>query len=88
MPSITQYRVAAVAIASVLALSMFSADALAKSSHSRYRAAVMAGRVPPNLGAGPYYAPYAGDMSAYASRPFSRGNVIDNTAGWGDVGAR
>jgi hypothetical protein len=89
MPSISHRRVAAVAIVSTLALVALSADAVAKSSRSKSRAAaasvVQPGSSP---GAGSYYYPQGSNIPPYTYRPASRGNVIDNTAGWGDVGAR
>jgi hypothetical protein len=89
MPSISHRRVAAVAIVSTLALIALSADAVAKSSRSKSRAAA-AGVVQPGSspGAGSYYYPQGSNIPPYTYRPASRGNVIDNTAGWGDVGAR
>ncbi len=90
MPSITRRRVAAVAIASMVSLMSLSADASAKSSHSKSRAApaAAASGVPQGAGVGSYYQPQGSNIPPYAYRPASRGNVIDNTAGWGDVGAR
>ncbi len=85
MPSITHCRVAAVAVVSTLALIALSADAFAKSRHPRPRAAPAAS-VLQGTGA-TTYPQYGGGTNIY-SRPVSRGNVIDNTAGWGDVGAR
>ena len=85
MPSTPHRRIAAVAIASMLALTALSADAFAKSSHSRSRAAAASAAV--HAPATNYYYPSGNDRSIY-SRLNSRGNVIDNTAGWGDVGAR
>jgi hypothetical protein len=91
MPSTPHRRLGAVAIASMLALTALSTDAFAKSSHSRSRAATAAAAraasaAPQGAGAGSYYYPPVGDRNIY-SRPISRGNVIDNTAGWGNVGA-
>jgi hypothetical protein len=88
MPSTSHRRVAAVMIASMLALGLAPAAAFAKSSHSRSRAATAATTaVQQGTSAGSYSYPPAGDRNIY-SRLNSRGNVIDNTAGWGDVGAR
>jgi hypothetical protein len=89
MPSTSHRRVAAVMIASMLTLGLVPAAAFAKSSHSRSRAAAAAATTAVQQGtsAGSYYYPSASDRNIY-SRLNSRGNVIDNTAGWGDVGAR
>jgi hypothetical protein len=89
MPSTARRLVAAVAIAiaSTLALISLSADAVAKSSRSKSRAAA-ASTVQQSSGAGSYYQPQGSNIPPYVYRPASRGNVIDNTAGWGDVGAR
>ena len=92
MPSISHRRVAVLAfvlaIVSTLALIAFSADASAKSSRSRSRpAAAATSAAVQSAPTGGYYTPPAGDRNIY-SRLNSRGNVIDNTAGWGDVGAR
>jgi hypothetical protein len=77
----------AIAIASMLALIPLSADAAAKSSRSKSRAAA-ASAVQPSPAAGGYYYPAGKGIPPY-SHPISRGNVfLDNTAGWGDVGAR
>jgi len=89
MPSTPRRRFAAAAIASIFALTALSADAFAKSSHSRSRAAATAATsaaVQSAPATNSYY-PGGSDRNIY-SRLNSRGNVIDNTAGWGDVGAR
>jgi hypothetical protein len=87
MPSITHRRVAAVAIVSTLALITLSADAFAKSSRSRATAAAATVAVQ-GSGASSYSHPSGRAIPPYPTGLTSRGNVIDNTAGWGDVGAR
>jgi len=86
MPSTTR-RVAVIAIASVFSLMSLSGDVLAKSARSKSRAAPAAIAILQSSGAGSYYNP-SSSGNIYAPRPVSRGNVIYNTAGWGDVGAR
>jgi hypothetical protein len=90
MLSTTHRRVAAAAIASMLALSALAADAFARSSHSRAReaaAATAASGALQSPGAGSYYHPRC-RIPPCPSGIEGRGNVLDNTAGWGDVGAR
>ena len=89
MPSTTHRRVAAIAIASMLALISLSADALAKTSHSRSRAAsAAASAAAQSAPAGGSYDPHGRSIPPYPTGLVGRGNVLDNTAGWGDVGAR
>jgi hypothetical protein len=95
MPSIKRRRVTAVAVVSLLASISLSMEAAAKSksTHSRSRAAPVSRPLQSSGVVGyqsgitmPASIPPAGDRNIY-SRPISRGNVIDNTAGGGNVGA-
>jgi hypothetical protein len=93
MPSITHRRVTVLAtvlaMVSTLALIAFSADAFAKSSRSRSRPAAAATSAAvqstPTTG---YYYPQGRAIPPYPTGITGRGNALDNTAGWGDVGAR
>ena len=77
MPSITSRIVTATAITLILSLVLMSADALAKTRAKPQSSA------PPASQAAAYSAPPTWSGSRYGG-----GNVRDNTAGWGDVGAR
>jgi len=91
MPSVTRRRVAVVAILSTVSLLAFSGDASAKSSRAKSRAAI--GQAMQAAGAAGLMSGAAGYMSGgsvprYTYVPPPSGGVLDNTAGWGDVGAR
>jgi hypothetical protein len=77
MPSHTSRRVAAIAMTLIVSLLSISTDALAKS-RMKLRAATTTISSPQ---ASYYTAPPPWSGSRY-------GGVLDNTAGWGNVGAR
>ncbi len=89
MPAIPHRRVAVVAIASMFAL-LASSATFAKSSHSRARAAAAAAAsaAVQSSPVGGYYYPQGRSIPPYPTGLAGRGNILDNTAGWGDVGAR
>ena len=84
MPSVTHRRVAAVALVSIVSLVALSADAKSrKMSHPTPTAAAMSGVVQnSNPGTFSY-----GLVTGGSIHQTSRGVVLDNTAGWGNVGA-
>lgn len=84
MPSVTHRRVAVVAIMSMVSLLALSADASAKSSRAKSRGAAM-GQAMQAAGAAGYM---SGGVPTYTYVPPPGGGVLDNTAGWGNVGAR
>jgi hypothetical protein len=90
MSSVSRRRLAAVAIMSMVSLLAVSADASAKSSRAKSRSAAMgqamqaAGATGMMSGAAGYMS--GGSQPTYTYRP--QGGALDNTAGWGNVGAR
>jgi len=86
MRSRTSRRTAAVAILSILALASLTAEAFAKSSnYARSRAALHLSTQ--TLLSSDAYMPAAPAPQSWTYRG-GGGNVSDNTAGWGNVGAR
>jgi len=84
MPSTSRTRFAAVALVSIVSLIALSAEAAAKSrkiSHSTPAAAAMSG-VLQNSNAGSFT---SGLVMGGSLHPIGTG--VDNTAGWGCVGA-
>ena len=84
MPSTASRRFAAVsiAIASILSLMTFSADASAKSSRTKSHADVS--RVQQSADTGSYF---SGTGVRASMLPGNAGIVLDNTGGWGCAGA-
>jgi len=87
MPSTSSARFAAVALVSIVSLIALSSEAAAaksrKISHSTPTAAAMSG-VAQNSNPGTYS---YGLVTGGSIHQTGRGVVLDNTAGWGNVGA-